>query len=85
MQIVLRFYNKGWLKNELIGMYEIDCSTVYFKEKHIVEHQWLGLSNSESEDYDEIKAMFKASFSMQSHLDEPYQLKPQVGPDDPKA
>jgi hypothetical protein len=59
------------MRNELLGVYEIDVASVYFKDKHILEHQWLGLSNPESDDYDEIKGMFKASFSVQHHKDNP--------------
>ena len=28
--------NKGIFRDELIGMYEFDITTVYFKEKHTI-------------------------------------------------
>ena len=34
--ISIKVMNKGIFRDELIGMYEFDITTVYFKEKHTI-------------------------------------------------
>ena len=30
--------NKGIFRDDMIGMYEFDMTTVYFQEKHAIQH-----------------------------------------------
>ena len=73
--------NKGYFKNELVGLFQFSLSSVYFTDKHCLEHIWFGLSNPESEDYTRVQGMMKASISVASASDEQVRLEPQVGPD----
>jgi len=51
-------------KNAIIGVYEIDLSYIYFKEKHAVFNQWVGLSNPTSKSFNELSGYLKISASV---------------------
>ena len=36
--ITIKVMNKGIFRDEMIGTYEFDMTTVYFKEKHTIQH-----------------------------------------------
>lgn len=36
--ISLKIKNKGIMRDELIGLYDIDITKVYFKDRHTIEH-----------------------------------------------
>ena len=62
--ICIRVMNKGIFRDELIGTYEFDMTTVYFKEKHAIQHQWIALFNPEGEDFSEITGNLKISIAV---------------------
>jgi hypothetical protein len=31
--------------NAVVGIYEIDFSTIYMLDRHVLMHKWLGLTN----------------------------------------
>lgn len=69
MQITLRALNKGYFRNELIGAMSFSLDTVYFSDKHTVEHSWFALANPESEQATKIFGMLKASITVQGPAD----------------
>ena len=62
--ICIKVMNKGIFRDELIGTYEFDMTTVYFKEKHAIQHQWIALFNPEGEDFSEITGNLKISMAV---------------------
>ena len=68
--IAIKVMNKGIFRDEMIGMYEFDMTTVYFKDKHAIQHQWIALFNPEGEDFSEITGNLKISIAVQSPGDE---------------
>lgn len=79
--ICIKVMNKGIFRDELIGTYEFDMTTVYFKEKHAIQHQWIALFNPEGEDFSAITGNLKISMAVQGPGDEQVQLSDQAGPD----
>ncbi len=73
-KILLRVLNKGFLKEEVIGVYEFDASFIYLMDKHTMFNQWLALSNPEAEDFNEITSYLKVSLSIACVGDEQVQL-----------
>jgi hypothetical protein len=62
--------DKGYLKDALIGQFEFDLSYIYFRKDHVLLHQWLALSNPNSENYSDITAYIKVSISVAASGDE---------------
>lgn len=79
--IAIKVMNKGVFRDELIGTYEFDMTTVYFKDKHAIQHQWIAMFNPEGEDFSEITGNLKISIAVQGPGDEQVQLNDQTGPD----
>jgi len=79
--ISIKVMNKGIFRDEMIGMYEFDMTTLYFKPKHALQHQWIALFNPEGEDFSEITGNLKISIAVQGPGDEQVQLNDQTGPD----
>lgn len=79
--ICIKVMNKGIFRDELIGTYEFDITTVYFKDKHAIQHQWIALFNPEGDDFSEITGNLKVSIAVQGPGDEQVQLNDQSGPD----
>lgn len=73
--------NKGMFRDELIGLYEFDITSVYFKEKHTLQHQWIALFNPEGADFSQITGNLQISISVQGPGDEQVQLNDQTGPE----
>lgn len=67
--------NKGFFKEDVIGVYEFDLSYIYFMKDHAMMHQWIGLSNPESVDFNEITCYLKLSISVIKGGDENVQLE----------
>lgn len=61
----MRVKNKGVLKDQLIGMYEFDLTKIYFAEDHAMQHQWMALTNPESNDFGQISGNIKLSVAVQ--------------------
>lgn len=36
--ITIKVMNKGIFRDEMIGTYEFDMTSVYFKDKHVIQH-----------------------------------------------
>jgi len=68
--ISIRLLNKGLFRDDLIGSYDFDITFVYFKDKHTIQHQWIALSNPESDDFSEITGYLKLSINVQGPGDE---------------
>ena len=43
ISVTVKVQNKGFLKNEIIGLFQFEMSQVYFSEEHKIEHVWLAL------------------------------------------
>ena len=56
--------NKGFFKDDTIGIYEFDVSYIYFLDKHTLLNKWLALSNPEAKDMNEITGYLKLSISV---------------------
>jgi hypothetical protein len=63
-KITIRILNKGFFKEDTIGIYEFDVAQIHLQEKHTLLHQWLALSNPEGTDFNEITAYIKLSISV---------------------
>ena len=63
-KITLRLLDKGFLRDDLIGQFDFDLSYIYFMKDHMLLHQWLALSNPNSENYAQITAYLKVSISV---------------------
>jgi hypothetical protein len=81
--ISIRVKNKGFLKDQLIGMYEFDMTKVYAEKTHAIQNQWIALFNPESENFSDITGNLKISISVQGPGDEQVQLNENSGPEDP--
>lgn len=62
-KILVRLLNKGFFKDDLIGEFEFDISFVYLRDKHSMLHQWVALSNPQSE-YTKITGYLKLSIAV---------------------
>lgn len=66
----IRVLDQQMFKNALIGVYEIDLSFIYFKEKHAIFGQWVGISNPTSKKFNELSGYLKISASVIAAGDE---------------
>ena len=82
--ITLRLLNKGWVKNEVIGIFEFSMSSIYFSEGHKIEHAWAALSNTDTEDFSEIKGLIKMSICVTGPKDNAIKLDEDTGPEPPE-
>ena len=82
----MKVLNKGFFRNEMIGIFQFEMSAVYFAPEHKMEHVWLALQNPDAEDASEITGMLKISASVQGPNDEQVKLDMFSGPEpkDPK-
>ena len=81
LTINFRVYNRGWIKNELIGAARYDLSSIYFKEKNKVEHTWVALENQDAEDFENMKGLLKISANVTGPKDNSLKLEPSFGPE----
>ena len=84
VNIAIRVFNRGWIKNELVGLAQYDLSSIYFQENHKVEHQWVGLENPDAEDFENMKGLLKISANVIGPKDNAQKLEPHVGPEPDK-
>jgi len=63
-KIEIKLMDKGFFKNAMIGSFDFDLSYIYFMKDHLLLHQWLALSNPNSENYSEITGYIKVSISV---------------------
>ena len=81
-KITIRLMDKGYLKDSLIGLFEFDLSFIYFRKNHVLMHQWVALSNPNSENYSDITAYMKVSISVAASGDEQVEITEEEGPGD---
>jgi hypothetical protein len=74
-KITLKLMDKGLFKETMIGMFEFDMSYIYFMKGKLLSHQWLALSNPNSEDYSKVSAYMKVSIAVTCTGDEPVEIK----------
>ena len=67
---MIRILNKGFFKEDTIGAYEFDITSIYFQKDHTMFHQWLAMSNPEGADFNDITAYLKLSITIAGHGDE---------------
>ena len=67
---MLKLVDKGFLKDDLIGMFELDLSFIYLRDQHALLHQILALSNPNSENFADIAAYMKVSVQITAAGDE---------------
>ena len=73
--------NRGWIKNELVGLANYDLASIYFQENNKVEHVWAGLENPDSEDFENMKGLLKLSANVTGPKDNAQKLEQHVGPE----
>lgn len=79
MQTVqIKLKNKGMFRDELIGEYAFDITTIYFRENHTLEHQWIALSNPESSNFSSVQGILRVSITVQAEGDEQINLQDPV-------
>lgn len=62
--ISIKVMNKGIFRDEMVGMYEFDMTSIYFKDKHAIQHQWIAMFNPEGEDFSEITGNLRISIAV---------------------
>lgn len=80
----MRVLNQGWLKNELVGLAQLDLSSIYFQKDHKMEHMWVGLENPDAEDFENMKGLMKISVNVTGPKDNAQRLESAVGPEPDK-
>ena len=65
----IRIMDKGMLRDTVVGIFDIDISQVYFKDKHAIQNQWVAFgseSNATNADADgKIKGIVQVSIAVQ--------------------
>ena len=79
--IVIRVLDKRTFKNSVIGVYHFSVSNIYFREDHCLQHQWIALSNPESQSFNEITGYLKVSISVIGENDDQVKLSDEDGSD----
>ena len=80
-RLLIRILDQQMFKNAVIGTYEMDLSFVYFQDKHAVFNQWIGISNRNAKDFNEICGYLKISASVIGQGDEQVPLTDDYGID----
>lgn len=76
--------DKGFLRDSMVGLFDIDVSQVYFtNEQHAIFNQWVALSNPEAHDKSEIKGYLQISIAVQGPGDNAVRLEAASGLQDP--
>ena len=63
-RIMIKLLDKHFIKDLVIGQFEFDLTHIYFMENHLMLHQWMALSNPNSEKYSQITGYLKVSISV---------------------
>lgn len=78
-KIIIKLLDKGFYKNYMIGTFEFDISYIYLRKDHTMLHQWVALSNPNSEDYSQITGYLKLSISVACTGDDQVEIKEDPG------
>ena len=81
-RIVIKLLDKHFLKDSVIGVFEFDLTHIYFMPDHLMSHQWMALSNPNSEKYSEITGYLKVSISIICTGDKQVQITEDDGVDE---
>ena len=73
LRIELRDHNLVF-KDSLVGCYEMDLTYVYYQENHALLHQWIVLSNPQSEDFQIVRGYLKVGVAVLQEQDKPVDL-----------
>lgn len=60
-------------KDAIIGSYELDFTTIYMMDNHVLSHKWLGLINPEK-DFNKITGYVKVSVNIVGEEEKQTQL-----------
>lgn len=71
----MKLMDKGFLKDKMIGQFELDLSFIYLKPGHKIEHKWFAFSNPNGDDYAKIQCYCKFSIAVTREGDESVELK----------
>lgn len=74
-KLVMKLMDKGFLKDKMIGQYEMDLSYIYLKPGHKFQHKWYAFSNPNGDDYAKIQCYCKFSIAITREGDESVELK----------
>ena len=74
-KIMLKLVDKGLFKDTLIGQFEFDLSFIYLKDKHLLLHKWIAMSNPNGDDYAKIQCYMKVSIAVAREGDEQVQIE----------
>ena len=77
----IQVLNRRMLKDQLIGVYEMDISYIYFKDKHAILNQWVGLSNPSAKNFNVLSGHLKMSVSVIGENDNQIALTDDTGVD----
>ena len=77
----IKVLDQRMLKDQLIGVYEMDISYIYFKEEHAILNQWVGLSNPSAENFNVLSGHLKMSVSVIGENDNQIALTDDTGVD----
>ena len=80
-KLSIRVLDQQMLRNAVIGSYDMDLSYIYFKDKHAIFSQWIGISNPASKDFTELSGYLKISVSVIGPGDEQIPLPDNIGLD----
>lgn len=80
-RLKIRVLDQQMFKNAVVGVYETDLSFVYFKDKHAVFAQWVGLSNPTAKEFNELSGYLRISASVIGPGDEQIPLPDHEGID----
>lgn len=64
------FDSRNFLKNDLLGSYEMDATYLYGCNKHALVHKWLAITNAKSKDFTKVRAYLKCGVSLLGDGDE---------------
>ncbi len=73
--------DKGFFKDSVIGVYQFSVSNIYFRDDHVLHHQWLALSDPSAQNFNEITGSLKLSISVIGEGDEQVPLKIDESPE----
>ena len=63
-KVQIRLMDKGFFKDAMIGQYDLDVPFIYFKDKHVMEHQWIAMNNTSSKQPNDVTAYLKLSVNV---------------------
>jgi hypothetical protein len=72
-KILIKVLEKNLIKDEMIGMFELDLGFIYLRDQHMLSDQWVSLSNPFI-DFSDIRGYLQLSVQVIGPGDEPVEL-----------